>query len=228
LLLYPEPIFLSVFHRIVEQFGLEGTLKIISFQPPCHGQGPLPPVQGAPSPIQPGLFDLAGRSCLPSRPPAIRSLLLGFCCTAAFSWCPLCLLGRTDFLPDCSFLLTLLSPSHLEKSHCAVTREGRGPAPHPAVICSSSRSYPRLLALCLDSQHFSPSVTQMSDFPLQNKTTSNSLVLRLFIYFCRKKCCSVQLATFPAQLFPPVPFPAPLRASESQNSRGWKGPLWVI
>jgi len=26
-------------HRIIKWFGLEGTLKIISFQPPCHGQG---------------------------------------------------------------------------------------------------------------------------------------------------------------------------------------------
>jgi len=30
-------------HRIVEWFGLEGSLQIIQFQPLCHGQGPLPP-----------------------------------------------------------------------------------------------------------------------------------------------------------------------------------------
>jgi len=30
-------------HRITEWFGLEGTLKIIWFQPPCHEQGHLPP-----------------------------------------------------------------------------------------------------------------------------------------------------------------------------------------
>jgi len=41
--------------RIIEWFGLEGTLKIIWFQPSCHGQGHLPPAQGAQSSIQPGL-----------------------------------------------------------------------------------------------------------------------------------------------------------------------------
>jgi len=41
-------------HPIIEWFGLEGTLEIIQFPPPCHGQGPLPPAQGPPSPIQPG------------------------------------------------------------------------------------------------------------------------------------------------------------------------------
>jgi len=40
---------------MVEWFGLEGTLKIIWFQRPCHGRGHLPPAQGAQSPIQPGL-----------------------------------------------------------------------------------------------------------------------------------------------------------------------------
>ena len=28
--------------------------------PPCHGQGPLPPAQGAPSPVQPGLEPCQG------------------------------------------------------------------------------------------------------------------------------------------------------------------------
>jgi len=42
-------------HRITEWFGLEGTLKIIWFQPRCHGQGHLPPDQIAQSSIQPGL-----------------------------------------------------------------------------------------------------------------------------------------------------------------------------
>ena len=32
-------------HRIIEWHGLEGTLKITQFQPPCHGQGCPPPVQ---------------------------------------------------------------------------------------------------------------------------------------------------------------------------------------
>jgi len=34
---------------------LEGTLNIIEFQPPCHGQGHLKLEQVAQSPIQPGL-----------------------------------------------------------------------------------------------------------------------------------------------------------------------------
>jgi len=46
------------YHRIIEPiiewFGLEGTLKIIQFQPPCHGQGHLPLDQVAQSLSQPG------------------------------------------------------------------------------------------------------------------------------------------------------------------------------
>jgi len=38
----------------MEHFGLEGTLNIISFQPPCHGQGHLALDQVAQSPVQPG------------------------------------------------------------------------------------------------------------------------------------------------------------------------------
>jgi len=44
----------------MEWLGLEGTLKIIWFQPPCHGQGHLPPDQVAQSPIQPGLEHCQG------------------------------------------------------------------------------------------------------------------------------------------------------------------------
>ncbi|NXN59955.1 POGZ protein, partial [Rynchops niger] len=40
--------------------GLEGTLKIIQFHPPCHGQGHLPLDQVAQSPIQPGLKTFQG------------------------------------------------------------------------------------------------------------------------------------------------------------------------
>jgi len=47
-------------HRIIEWFGLEGTLKIIWFQRPCHKQGPLSPAQGAQSPVQPGLEPCQG------------------------------------------------------------------------------------------------------------------------------------------------------------------------
>jgi len=37
--------------RIIEWFGLEGTLRIIWFQPSCHEQGHLPPAQVAQSSI---------------------------------------------------------------------------------------------------------------------------------------------------------------------------------
>ena len=47
-------------HRIIEWFGLEGTLKIIWFQPPCHQQGHLPPDQVAQSSVQPGLEPCQG------------------------------------------------------------------------------------------------------------------------------------------------------------------------
>jgi len=39
---------------------LEGTLKIIWFQHPCHGQGHLPLDQAAPISIQPGLEHCQG------------------------------------------------------------------------------------------------------------------------------------------------------------------------
>jgi len=51
---------LSQNHRIVEWFGLEGTLKIIWFQPLCHGQGHLQLDQAAQSPLQPGLEHFQG------------------------------------------------------------------------------------------------------------------------------------------------------------------------
>jgi len=47
-------------HRIIEWFGLEGTLKIIWLQPPCHEQGYLPLDQAAQSSIQPGLEHCQG------------------------------------------------------------------------------------------------------------------------------------------------------------------------
>jgi len=47
-------------HRTIEWIGLEGTLKIIWFQSPCHGQGHLPLDQGAQSSIQPGLEHFQG------------------------------------------------------------------------------------------------------------------------------------------------------------------------
>ncbi|KAJ7421664.1 hypothetical protein BTVI_17271 [Pitangus sulphuratus] len=47
-------------HRIMEWCGLEGTLKIISFQPQRRGQGHLPLDQVAQSPIQPGFEHCQG------------------------------------------------------------------------------------------------------------------------------------------------------------------------
>ena len=47
-------------HRITEWFGLEGTLELIWFPPPCHEQGHLPPDQVAQSSIQPGLEPCQG------------------------------------------------------------------------------------------------------------------------------------------------------------------------
>ena len=47
-------------HRIIEWFGLEGTLKLMWFQPPCHEQGHLPPAQVAQSSVQPGLEHCQG------------------------------------------------------------------------------------------------------------------------------------------------------------------------
>ena len=41
-------------HGIIEWFGLDETLKITSFQPPCHGQEHLPLDQVAERPIEPG------------------------------------------------------------------------------------------------------------------------------------------------------------------------------
>jgi len=46
--------------RIIEWFWLEGTLKVIWFQPPCHEQGHLPPAEAAQSSIQPGLEQCQG------------------------------------------------------------------------------------------------------------------------------------------------------------------------
>jgi len=50
----------QLFMASVEWFGLEGTLKIIWFQPPCHEQGHLPLDRAAQSSIQPGLGHCQG------------------------------------------------------------------------------------------------------------------------------------------------------------------------
>jgi len=47
-------------HRIIDWFELEGTFKIIWFQPPCHEQGHLPLDEVAQSSIQPGLEHCQG------------------------------------------------------------------------------------------------------------------------------------------------------------------------
>jgi len=48
------------FHRIIEWFRLEGTLKNTSFQTPCHGQGHLSLDQAAQSHIQLALEHVQG------------------------------------------------------------------------------------------------------------------------------------------------------------------------
>jgi len=59
--------FNTVFHRIIEWLGLEGTPRITKFQPPCCSQGCQPPHlildQAAKGPIQPALEHLHGRGC---------------------------------------------------------------------------------------------------------------------------------------------------------------------
>ena len=47
-------------HWIIEWFELEGTLKTIQLQPPCHGQGHLPLDQAAQSLIHPDLEHFQG------------------------------------------------------------------------------------------------------------------------------------------------------------------------
>ena len=53
-------IILGILHGMIERFGLNGTLQIISFPPPCHGQRQLPLDQVAQCPIQPGLGHCQG------------------------------------------------------------------------------------------------------------------------------------------------------------------------
>jgi len=49
-------------NKFIEWFGLEGTLQIIWFQLPCHGQGHLPLDQVTQSPIQHSLEHCQGGS----------------------------------------------------------------------------------------------------------------------------------------------------------------------
>jgi len=69
-------------HRIIEWFGLEVTLKISWFQPPCHEQGHLPLDQVAQSPIQPGLEHFQGGASTAS-----LGNLLQCTCTTWWSLC---------------------------------------------------------------------------------------------------------------------------------------------
>ena len=46
--------------RITEQLGLGRDLTDHPIPHPCHGQGPIPPAQGAPSPVQAGLEPCQG------------------------------------------------------------------------------------------------------------------------------------------------------------------------
>lgn len=42
-------------NAVAERFGLEGTLRIVQVDPPCPGQGRLPPSQVAQGSFQPAL-----------------------------------------------------------------------------------------------------------------------------------------------------------------------------
>lgn len=82
--------------RIIKWFSLEGTLKIILFQPACHGQEPLPLSQVAPSCpwAFPGMGQLLWTICARA-----SWAFLGHCCTGA----------RTHLRPNgsCDWTLTL-------------------------------------------------------------------------------------------------------------------------
>ena len=51
----PTNRYISVYHRTIEWFGLEGTFKDHLVQSPCNEQGHLQLDQVAQSPVQPGL-----------------------------------------------------------------------------------------------------------------------------------------------------------------------------
>ena len=75
---------MAEYHRITEWFGLEGTLKILQFQPPCRGQGHLPLDQVAQSPMQHdlehfqggGIHSFSGQPVPVSHHPHSKKLLL--------------------------------------------------------------------------------------------------------------------------------------------------------
>jgi len=52
---WPSNFVPGLFHRIINQFGLEGTFKDHLVQPPRHGQGHLSLHQVGKNPIQPEL-----------------------------------------------------------------------------------------------------------------------------------------------------------------------------
>ena len=104
---------MGTFHRLIEWFWLEGTLKIILFQPPCHGQGPLPPHQGTPSPVQTWPWTLPGRG----RPQLLR-----------VSWGPTGLGNQLSTLTvEKFFPVSHLNPPSVSSEPCPP----RVPSPHP-------------------------------------------------------------------------------------------------
>lgn len=157
------------------------------------------------------------------------SMLHGFNCTIILPCCLLCCLGLTHFLANLSFLFWFqcLLPGEITKFllHC---HKSAGAQHHPhRGICSHSWSYPRLPTLHSETPHFS-SVIHMSDSPLQNKTTSNSLVLRLSLHLQKKTAvlCSFLPSCLPSRALSPLSFPAPVRASaacslQRGDQRGW-------
>jgi len=60
--------FLQFIYRIIECFGLEGTLKILLFQCPYNGERVLPLDQVAKRPLQRGLEHFQGWEFLFHRP----------------------------------------------------------------------------------------------------------------------------------------------------------------
>jgi len=54
------------FELIIESENVLGWKGPYRVPTPCHGQGPLPPAQGAPSPVQPGLEPCQGRTATAS------------------------------------------------------------------------------------------------------------------------------------------------------------------
>lgn len=147
-------------------------------------------------------FALAGWFCLSSRSPAIRPFCYVDLIVQQHSAVALC--AVLDWPISClnfpSFLFSVPLTWRNHRVSAAVSQQCRAQHQPNRGICSHSWSYPRLPTLYSETQHFSSSVIHMSDFPLQNKTTSDT-VLKLSWHLQKKTCSLVQLPSFPAELF---------------------------